>query len=189
MKKYPDLKIIEGIRKQDPKVLQYLYDEYFTMIRSIVIENSGNEEDARDIFQESIILIYRKITNESFQLTSAFKTYLFSVCWKMWQRELRDRYRKVNMKQDYKYFAQNPENIEIEYELHRRYKLYQEHFKKLGKECQQILKMALKQVPFEKIAKKLRLSSAKYVKKRKYLCKEELIKSIKQDKRYNDFYE
>ncbi len=155
----------------------------------MVIENYGNEDDAEDVFQESIILIYRKITNESFELTSTFKTYMFAVCWNMWKKELRYRSRHKNIKEGYQYLAQNPENLNVEYELHRRYKLYQEHFKKLGKDCQKILKMVLKGDSYQKIAKKMRLKSAQYVKKRKYICKEELIEAIRNDKRYNDFYE
>ena len=186
MKNYSDLKIIDGIRKQDPDLLQYLYDKYYTLIRSMVETNWGDPEDAKDVFQEAIILIYRKMKNETFQLSSSFKTYLYSICWYIWMKERRSREHEGERIDEYKYLENNPESLSVEYELHRQYKLYQQHLKKLPKDCRKILKMYLKEQSPEKIAKKLGLKSENYVKKRKYICKELLSKAIKNDKRFKD---
>ena len=159
------------------------------MIKAMVEDNSGNHDDANDVFQEAVILLYRKINNETFELTSSFKTYLYSICWHIWMKELRDRNVKNDKLEEYKHLENNPENIDVEYELHRRYKLYQEHFKQLPSDCQKILKMALDKIPAKKIAKKMGLKGEKYVKKRKYICKKTLVDSIKNDKRYKDNYE
>jgi RNA polymerase sigma factor (sigma-70 family) len=156
------------------------------MIQTMVEENSGNLDDANDVFQESVILIYRKIKDETFQLTASFSTYIYSIAWYVWMREIRVRDLQKSKMEEIEYLENNPESISIEYELHRRYKLYQEYFKKLPKDCQKILKMFLKGDSLKKIAKKMRLKSENYVKKRKYICKKTLIQSIKNDARFND---
>ena len=155
----------------------------------MVEKYKGDKDDAKDVFQEAVIIIFRKIKNESFQLTSTFKTYLYSVSWYIWMKELRDRDNEFERSEEYKYLEDHTDNIQIEYELNRRYKLYQENFKKLGKDCRKILNMYFKQVPLKKIAKKMGYKSEPYVKKRKYLCKEKLVKLIRNDKRFDDYHE
>lgn len=189
MKNYSDLEIIQGIRKQNDIVLKYLYDKYFTRIKAMVEQNSGDYDDAREVFQDSIIIIYRKIQNESFELTSSFGSYLYGVCWRIWLKELRDRRLQNEAIDEYKYLEENPESIVIEYELHRRYKLYQEYFKKMSKNCKKILRLYLKNTPEKKILKKLGLENITQVKKLKHTCKKKLIDLIKSDKRYKDRYE
>ncbi len=189
MKRYSDLEIIQGIRKQNEVVLKYLYDRYFNQVRAMVEQNNGMYKDAQEVFQDSIIIIYRKIKNENFELTSSFATYLYSVCWKIWMKELRDRNRENEVREEYQYLQENPEDVAVQYELHRRYKLYQEYFKKLNKECKKILKLYLKDTPEKKMAKKLGIENVENLKRRKQYCKKKLIELIKKDQRYNDRYE
>ena len=70
-------------------------------------------------------------------------------------------------------------------DLNERYRLYQKHFTNLGKDCQKILQLYFDKVPLKNIAQIMGFKSEKYAKKRKFKCKEYLIKSIKQDLEYN----
>jgi hypothetical protein len=70
-------------------------------------------------------------------------------------------------------------------DLNERYKLYQKHFTNLGKDCQKVLQLYFDKVPLKNIAQIMGFKSEKYAKKRKFKCKEYLIKSIKQDLEYN----
>lgn len=75
-----DQEILEDIRNGNTsKSLDLLY-EHFPTIRSMIIQRGGSEEDALDIFQDALVLFVEKARDESFELTSAIKTYLFSVC-------------------------------------------------------------------------------------------------------------
>ena len=64
------------------------------------------------------------------------------------------------------------------------YKLYQKHFQKLSKECKKLLQLFFDKVSYSEIAKILGYKSAGFVKKKKYNCKEFLMKSIKNDPEY-----
>ena len=44
--------IYNGILNRDNKTFTYLYKEYKDMITAMVIKNSGNEDDALDIFEK-----------------------------------------------------------------------------------------------------------------------------------------
>lgn len=185
MKLYNDLEIIQGIRNRDNKVLEFLYNEYFGLIHEMVSQNNGGEDDARDVLQEAIILIYKKIRNESLELNASFKTYLYSVSRNIWIRELEHREVEINYIMDFvEREAALTDSIDLDYEQQQRYRLYQEHFNKLGRECKKVLRMFLMDLSLQHIAKTMGYKSEKYAKKRKYHCKEKLIESIKQDKRF-----
>ncbi len=172
--------LLEGIKSSDSEVLQYIYRKFFPVIRLFVINNSGTEEDAKDVFQESLILIFNKIKRGTLELNCAFKTYLYSVCRIQWMKTLEKRNQHAEV-EDNQVFVQLGESIEDQLEEQERYRLYQKHFKMLKKECQEILTLFLQKVPMKEIAKKMNVSSEKYLKKKKFECKENLVKRIQND--------
>ncbi|MCF8335333.1 MAG: RNA polymerase sigma factor [Bacteroidales bacterium] len=186
MEPYNDLEIIRGIRERDNNILEYLYNEYFGMIYDFVYQNNGSEDDARDVLQEAIILIYKKIRNESLELNSSFKIYFYSVCQRIWFHELRSR--KIEYNHILNYAIPDSEfvdSVNEEYKQQKKYRLYQEHFNKLSIECKKVLRMFLRNCSLKHIAKMMQYKSQEYAKKRKFICKEQLVKSIKNDKRFN----
>jgi len=123
--------ILEGILKHDQYVLNFVYKKFFKEIRYYITKNNGNEEDARDIFQEGLIVIYRQIKEEQLKLTCEFNTYLYSICRFMWLKHLNRK--KVVLKNN----TELCETIELEEEFtsllddHEKYSLYQQHYNKL----------------------------------------------------------
>lgn len=176
--------ILEGLRNSDSNVLEYVYKKYFPIVRFFVIKNSGTDEDAKDVFQEAIILIYKRLKDESLDLTCAFKTYLYSVCRLLWLRQLEKRRVRNEVVSDDQVFIDLDEDIEGQAAEQEQFRIYQKHFKLLHKDCQEILRMFLKKVPLKEIAQKMNIKSDKYLKKRKYDCKEALIKRIQNDPDY-----
>ncbi len=61
MRNYSDEQILKGILRHDNLILQYIYKEYYYKVSFFIKKNQGNEDDANDIFQEAIIVIYRKL--------------------------------------------------------------------------------------------------------------------------------
>ncbi|MCG8412513.1 MAG: sigma-70 family RNA polymerase sigma factor [Bacteroidales bacterium] len=177
-------RLVKGILKQDKILLQKLYSENFSTIKRFVIENNGSEEDAQDVFQEAIIITYRKAKSGTFQLTSSFKSYIYSVCRFIWIKQLSKKQEEninVGLYNEY----ESIEDIEIdEYVVNEQYKLYQTHYKRLSHKCQEIIRLSLKKVSFKNIAKIMNMESEKYTKQKKYRCKEQLVKYIKSDPKF-----
>ena len=179
--------IIAGIRSQNNCVLQYIYKEYYPTVYHFIISNSGTPEDAKDIFQESIIVIYRKLKDEEhFLLSSSFKTFIYSIARHLWLKHLRDaKYedKKISDQSRYIEFREEPFKIENK---DIRMALYQRYFRELPEDCQEILKLTVKDIPQKEIARILGFRSENYVKKRKHFCKEFLITKIKADPEYKE---
>ena len=80
--------LLKGLAENDSKAVETLYKSHFGMIQHFVTNNNGSFDDARDIFQEAMILLYEKVQLEHFALTCQIKTYLFSVCKNLWLKRL-----------------------------------------------------------------------------------------------------
>ncbi|MEZ5070490.1 MAG: hypothetical protein R2751_05860 [Bacteroidales bacterium] len=79
--------ILEGIRKHDARVLEEVYQTHFPVIEALVKRNQGSTDEARDVFQEALVVIYLKVRDEHLELTCKFGTYLYAVCKKIWIQE------------------------------------------------------------------------------------------------------
>ena len=88
-KKYSDTSILEGLRKQDGKVLNWLYDNYLPLVKNHVLNNSGSSEDVSDVFQDSIIVLFKQISENNLKLSTDLKGYFFGIARNIWSSQLR----------------------------------------------------------------------------------------------------
>jgi RNA polymerase sigma factor (sigma-70 family) len=188
---YTNEELLHGILKNDSLILQYIYKNFFYKINFFIKKNSGNDDDSNDIFQEAIIIIYRKLKANDLVLDCSFETYLYSVCRFLWLKQLEKRKTEREKIQDNHEFNTDiyDNAFEATAEMNEKYRLYQKHFKNLGTDCQKVLQMFFDKVPLKQIAQVMGFQSEKYAKKRKYKCKEYLVKSIKQDIEYRKILE
>ena len=187
MSQYSVDEIITGIRSRDNTVLQFIYKEFYPTVHHFILSNNGNGDDAKDIFQESIIVIYRKLKEQDhFFLNSSFKTFIYSIARHLWLKHLRTlKYEEQRIIDHHKYIELKEEPFKIENE-DLRMSLYQKYFRLLPEDCQKILTLTARDVPQKEIANMLGFSSENYIKKRKHYCKEFLICKIKEDPMYKD---
>ncbi len=177
---YTDKLIIEGLRNKEHRVIEHVYKTWFSSIESLVLRNNGGTEDAEDVFQDALVVLYKKIVFEDFTLTSALKTYFYSICKNLWMQRL---YKKGKLTG----FNNMPEQTDGTEETdltEEKFALYKKHFLQLSDDCKKILTLFLKKVSLKAIAGIMQHSSPDYTKTRKYLCQKELKKRIVNDPEY-----
>ncbi len=192
MKNYSDEQIQKGILRHDNSVLTYLYKHYYFKVNAFVKNNNGTEEDAGDVFQEAIVVIYRKLKeNDLLFENRSFEVYLFSVCRFLWLKNLEGKRKEKEKIRESLPFQDEiyDEDLTALVEKNERYLLYQKHFRNISTDCQKILQLFFEKVPVKQIAQMMGFKSEKYVKTRKYKCKELLIERIKQDIHYKKTFE
>ena len=179
-RKLSDKAIIDGIRGQDDEVLNYLYDHYYQTIKNHILKNSGSEEDVSDIFQDSIITLYQKITDNNLELTSDLKGYFFGIARNHWNNELRDKKRTEELTIDLPEEEEESDDPIFQ-------KIMTRAFNKLKPDCQRILTLFYDGYSFAEITEKMKLKNETYARRKKYLCKEALMEIIKEDPEYLEF--
>jgi len=187
MASYTTEELLRGILRNNSLILRHIYKAYFHTIYSFVTNNKGGSDEANDIFQEAIIVIYRKIKEDNLLLSnSSFETYLFSVCRLLWLKQLQYRKESIVTSEDIDPYSDQifEDDLSELIQKNERYKLFQDHFQKLGKDCQKILQLFFEKVAIKQITEIMGYVSDSYTKKRKHQCKEYLVKSIKQDNEF-----
>lgn len=180
---YSDERLLKGIREQNNDCIAYLYKTFFPVVKSIVVKNSGNYEDAEDVFQDGMVILYKKISTGTLSLNCSLKTFFYSICRNLWMQRL-DRkwrllYQDVLLNEPSVDYENNEEDTNEE--KIERMRLYRKHFNTLSKQCQELLNYFAAKTPFRKIALILGLKDEEYAKIRKYMCKNMLRKRIMND--------
>jgi RNA polymerase sigma factor (sigma-70 family) len=186
---YSDEAILEGLRLRSDYIINFIYKEFFPLIKFLVTENGGADEDAEDIFQDGIIILYNKISLNQLVLSSSFKTYMYSICRNLWLQKLNKRKAIYEKLSDVEEFIDLPQDMlqEASIEEAEMHRIIQIHFLSLPEDCQKVLKLFIKNVPLREIAGIMGFKTENYAKTRKYLCKEDLKKRIADDPRSQKF--
>lgn len=181
-RKYSDSAIIDGIRLQDEKVLNWLYDNYLQTVRSHVLKNSGSEDDVSDVFQESVITLYRQVMENDIKLTSDLKGYFFGIARNIWNSQLRVKLRNTEIDCD-------PIDEENDDDLRNPLleRIVARAMEKLKPDARDILTLFSEGYSYEEIAVKMNLKNETYARRKKYLSKEALLELIKEDPEYRDY--
>ncbi|HUR10179.1 MAG TPA: sigma-70 family RNA polymerase sigma factor [Flavitalea sp.] len=88
-----ELALLEGLAKNDRKAVETIYAQQYKMVQSLILNNNGSYDDARDIFQEAMIVLYENARSGTFELNCRLKTYLYSVSRRLWLKRLQQRQR------------------------------------------------------------------------------------------------
>lgn len=179
--------IIEGILKEDYRILKKIYLNYYPGFLRYILSNSGNEEDAKDLFQDALVVIYMKARKNPFLLTSSFKTMLFSICRVLWMKMNSQKGRSyVDLEHRITDRVDEQEDLLGDLIAMERRKLVLKHFKTLNDECRQILKLAIDGTSLELIKNIMGYSSVQYTKNRKYNCKNILIRKVRSSPEFKE---
>ena len=176
---------ISSIRKGNEFILKKIYKENFPMILKLVKTNSGDEDDAKDIYQEAFIVFYEKVKDESFELNCTISTFLYSVSRNLWLKRLRklsnDGTVLMNEDDDY---AEVEEEVEKHEEKENFLSSVQKSLEIIGEPCRTILTdFFYHKLSMQEIAQKMHYTNADNAKNQKYKCFNRLKKLVMVSKR------
>lgn len=182
MKEYTDNEIIECLRNRQSYVVHWLSDRYMPMIRLMVYQKGGSTEDARDIFQDGLIIMLEKLDDKKFNLTCKFKTFLYCVCEHLWKTILEKRQSAAN----YLNRRSEPESEKdftdmIDYQMYEQ--IIQDVFKTLDPISKKILTLYWQEKSLQEIADQLGYTYG-YVRKKKCEAQGELTEKVKRHPGY-----
>jgi RNA polymerase sigma factor (sigma-70 family) len=166
-----ELEVLEGIARNDSRAIGKVYKENFSLIQNFIIRNNGSYDDARDIFQEAMLVLYEKSKQEGFLLTCQIKTFLYSICRRLWLKKLQQNYRFGTPVESLEELIPVEEELEEKEKLDSDFALMDGAMKSLGEPCKSLLEAYY----FEKkqmvdIAEQFGYTNADNAKNQKYKC-------------------
>lgn len=172
-----DEEILARIGKGDETALDYLYKKYYRMMTKIVLSNNGTEEEAKDVFQEALIVFWQKAVSGNLVMTSKISTFLYSICLNQWRKELDRKSRLSHEEKDGEDFQ--------EHEAGEKARIIQECIADLGDICKKLLTYYyFDGMSMNDIAEKLQFANTDTAKTKKYKCMKRLDSLVKS--RYNE---
>ena len=176
---------IDAIRNGDRAGIEKIYADFFPRIAHLITKNGGSVDDARDIFQDAILLLYEKAKSPAFSLTSSFYTLLHGICRNLLGNKLQKKAnQEVTLPDHIKLIGED--DIAKDLIMLEENEVFWRAFQQLGADCQKLLTLFFEKVKMKEITREMGFGSENYAKKRKYQCKEKLIELVTADARFEE---
>lgn len=163
--------LLKGLAVNDRIAVEAIYKQHFNMVQTMIVSNNGGPEDAKDIFQEAMIVLYEKVKSGSFELNCLIKTYLYSVCRRLWLKRLNQMQRFPNTAEAAEDIAPVEEDMAKHEERNDEFVLMERAMHGLGEPCKTLLEAYyLEKKSMMDIAAAFGYTNADNAKNQKYKC-------------------
>lgn len=181
-KNISDSEIIRAIEKQNQAFINssmhFLYSQYFHPVKNYVLKNSGNADEADDLFQDALVIFYVKVRKGEYRKTSSLKTYLFGIARNLWLKELRRRrtaHKHLNVEDE--------SDFQEELIIQKSQMTIRKVMELINEECKQLLiDFYFEGKTMASLTTKYGLGSEAATKNKKYRCLQKLISLVKGQK-------
>lgn len=168
-----DEALISSLAEGNSKTIQYIYKAYYPSVEKMVFKMNGSMDDAYDIFQDSVTILYEKARSNNLQIRCRVSTYLIAIAKNLWLTKLSQRKKssftvlhehhedEVSVHDDLETFLEFESNVE---------KLKQ-CFAAIGDPCSELLKMFyIRNMSMQDIVDQLGYTNTDNAKSQKYKC-------------------
>jgi RNA polymerase sigma factor (sigma-70 family) len=144
------------------------------MISSLVARNTGSLDDAKDIFQDTMIVLYNKSIDPDFTLNCQLSTFIYSVSKKLLIKKLQIQNRILINDSDGDIEVEDTVGstvAEDHLEWEKKYDIMNLALSKLGEPCKSLLEaFYINKKPMTQIATQFNYTNADNAKTQKYKC-------------------
>jgi RNA polymerase sigma factor (sigma-70 family) len=175
-----DAKILDLIRAGDDEGLVMLYEANRRAIRSFVARNSGTPDDADDLLQEAIIILWERVRTNRFEYQAKLSTFIYATVKNLWLRRLARMRREAPAEiQETTGRIEAASALDILVEAEQSH-IVHEALQRLGDPCKTLLILFYwEEQSMEQIAAVMNFANADTAKSKKYQCKKLLQKMLK----------
>ncbi len=163
--------LLKGLAHNDSKAAETIYKDNFNMVLAFILNNSGSYEEAKDIFQEAMITLYEKAKSDSFVLTCQIKTYVYSVCRRLWLKRLQQIGKTTSGIENYEETVIVEDDLEMHERRNVEFNMMDRALNSLGEPCKGLLEAYyIQKKGMSEIALLFGYTNADNAKNQKYKC-------------------
>lgn len=180
---FSDSELVEAIREKEmlePAILQ-LYRDHAEITRSFIKGKGGTDQDADDIFQETVVSFIDSVQKSKFRQESGIRTFLISISKNLWYNEIRRRQRAINRERLFEadHNQEDPDVSEIIQDRELKKQLNQ-LLQDLGDSCRKVLELFYyENLTMKEIVSHLHYENEQVVRNKKYKCLQQLTDKMK----------
>lgn len=180
--------VLEGIKNGNHAIIKAFYKKHLPSVTQYIQRNSGNADDAKDVFQDALVIVYEKIQKNNLNINCALGTYIYGICKYLWLNRLRRLGKTLNDDSGFGKLEDPADDpVELVDKAEKKV-IVQKYLLKLGEGCQDILLLFFGGYSLKEIAKQKGFSDG-YTRKRKFLCQKKLMALTENDLIFNELQE
>ena len=163
--------LLKGLAENDRKAIETIYRDNYNMVQALVLKNSGNVDDAKDVFQEAMIVLYERVQSEAFELNCQIKTYIYSVSRRLWLKKLLHQNRFLIADEPEHEVISLEEEVEEHEKQHTEFVMMERAMGSLGEPCKSLLEaFYMQKRSMQEIATNFGYTNSENAKNQKYKC-------------------
>ena len=167
-----EISLLKGLARNDKKSVEMIYSQNYNLVQALVVNNNGTIDDAKDIFQEAMMVLYDKARSGSFELNCQIRTYLYSVARRLWLKKLNQSNRHTADFDDTNETQIAVDGDVVEHEKKdAEFEMMHTAISTLGEPCKSLLEaFYFKNNSMQEIAEVFGYTNAENAKTQKYKC-------------------
>jgi RNA polymerase sigma factor (sigma-70 family) len=163
--------LLEGLARDNRQAIETIYKQNYNMVQTLILNNNGSTEDAKDIFQEAVVVLYEKVKSGSLELNCQIKTYVYSVCRRLWLKRLSQLQRFSPEVESIEEIVMVEEEMEAHEQRNSEFQVMEKAMQNLGEPCKSLLESYyLQKKSMQEIAGDFGYTNADNAKNQKYKC-------------------
>jgi len=163
--------LLRGLALSSKQAIETIYRENYSMVQNFILNNNGSTDDAKDVFQEAMIVLYEKVRSGSFELNCLIKTYVYSVCRRLWLKRLHQLQKITPEVQSLEEMAAVEDELGLHEQRNNDFLLMEKAMQSLGEPCKSLLEAYyLQKRSMVEIAGNFGYTNADNAKNQKYKC-------------------
>ena len=156
-----------------------LFNDNRRLVTEFVVRNSGSAEDAEDLLQESVIVLWERVRSGRFEYAARLSTFLLGVAKNRWLRVLASRRREPPLNDELDApsddLTADAAMIRSEQTL-----MVRNAMERIDGICRKLLTLFYwEELSMDEIARRMGFANAETAKSKKYQCKKHLERELK----------
>jgi len=131
--------LLKGLALNDRKSIETIYQHHYGMVKNLILNSGGTIDDAKDIFQEALIVLYEKTRSGDFELNCLIKTYVYSVCRRLWLKRYHQSQKLAPEVENLEDIVPVEEDLELHERRNNDFLLMEKAMQNLGEPCKSLL--------------------------------------------------
>lgn len=187
MKHLTDKQIISSLRSSDKMaqntVFVFLHEAMHEKFRQFILKRGGQQEDAEDLLQEGLLVLYKLARQEKLEHINSVPSYLFTICKNLWFKSSKSVQQTVEVDEVAAQFAEEPTVLRHLMDIERT-QILQKLLGSIGDNCRQLLTLFYyHRLSMKEILQKMHYASEAALKNKKSKC----MKSLREQMQESDW--
>lgn len=188
-----DEALIGSLARGDSKAIRHIYHAFYPIIEKMIFKMNGSTDDAYDIFQDSVTILYEKAKKDDLHISCKFSTYIVAVAKHLWLKKLAQRKKHAFsvLHDDFDHSIAVEQDIQHFFEFENNLSNLNKCFAQIGEPCNSLLKsFYIENKSMQEIAVNFGYTNTDNAKTQKYKCLNRLRKLFfNQQKEHETFNE